>query len=139
MTSFGPPGYRSTLDYMLPEKPSDPEMRESASLWLFEEGGAFGFPRNGLEAVGKVWETHRYDCNFAFAGGRVLRESSRGLTRPSVGSDGRASILGAGPLVFRCIEPFRKWVVSYDGGGFRRLGPAANRARVRRLCRRRSV
>ena len=66
------------LDYMLPAKPSDPEMRESASLWLFEEGGAFGFPRNGLEAVGKVWESHRFDCNFAFADGRVLRESSPG-------------------------------------------------------------
>jgi hypothetical protein len=111
-------GLPSTLDYMLPEKPTDPEMRESASLWLFEENGAFGFPRNGLEAVGKVWEQHRFDCNFAFASGRVLRESSRGQTRSSIGPDGRANILGAGPLVFRCVEPFRKWVVSYDGEAF---------------------
>jgi hypothetical protein len=111
-------GLPFALDYMLPEKPLDPEMRESASLWLFEEGGAFGFPRNGLEAVGKVWENHRYDCNFALASGRVLRESSRGPTRPSMGSDGRSNVLGAGPLVFRCVEPFRKWVVSYDGEAF---------------------
>jgi hypothetical protein len=111
-------GLPLALDYMLPEKPLDPEMRESASLWLYEESGVFGFPRNGLEAVGKVWENHRFDCNFAFAGGRVLRESSRGRTRPAIGPDGRSNILGAGPLVFRCVEPFRKWVVSYDGEAF---------------------
>jgi len=111
-------GLPSNLDYMLPEKPLDPEMRESASIWLFEEGGAFGFPRNGLEAVGKVWENHRIDCNFAFADGRVLRESSRGPTRPSGGPEGRSSVLGAGPLVFRCLEPFRRWAVSYDGEAF---------------------
>jgi hypothetical protein len=111
-------GLPSGLDYMLSEKPQDPEMRESASLWLFEEGGAFGFPRNGLEAVGKVWENHRIDCNFASADGRVLRESSRGPTRSSIGPDGRSNILGAGPLVFRCLEPFRRWAVSYDGEAF---------------------
>ena len=111
-------GLPSTLDYMLPEKPSDPEMRESASLWLFEESGAFAFPRHGLEAVGKLWENHRLDCNFTFAGGRVLRESSRGATRPAMGPDGRANVLGAGPLAFRCVEPFRKWVVSYDGEAY---------------------
>jgi len=115
---FWASGLPSALDYMLPEKPLDPEMRESASLWLFEEGGAFGFPRNGLEAVGKVWENHRLDCNFAFADGRVLRESARGRTRASIGPDGRPNILGAGPLVFRCLEPFRKWMVSYDGEAF---------------------
>jgi hypothetical protein len=111
-------GLPLALDYMLPEKPSDPEMRESASLWLFEESGDFGFPRNGLEALGKLWETHRFDCNFAFSDGRVLRESSRGQTRPSIGSDGLSNILGAGPLVFRCVEPFRKWLVRYDGEAF---------------------
>jgi hypothetical protein len=111
-------GLPLTLDYMLPEKPLDPEMRESASLWLFEEGGAFGLPRNGLEAVGKVWENHRFDCNFAFAGGRVLRESSRGPTRSSIGPDGRSNVLGAGPLVFRCVEPFRKWTVTYGGEAY---------------------
>jgi hypothetical protein len=111
-------GLPSMLDYMLPEKPLDPEMRESASMWLFEEGGAFGFPRNGLEAVGKVWENHRIDCNFSFVDGRVLRESARGQTRSSTGPDGRSSVLGAGPLVFRCIEPFRRWAVSYEGEAF---------------------
>jgi hypothetical protein len=106
------------LDYMLAERPRDPEMRESASLWLFEEGGAFGLPRHGLEAVGQVWENHRFDCNFAFTGGRVLRESTRGKTQSSIGPDGRSNVLGAGPISFRCVEPFRKWIVSYDGEAY---------------------
>jgi hypothetical protein len=106
------------LDYMFPGKPDDPEMRESASIWLFEENGAFAFPRNGIEAVGQAWENHRYDCNFAFADGRVLRESTRGSTRPSIGADGRPNILAVGPMEFRCVEPFRKWIVGYDGEAY---------------------
>ena len=94
---------------LLPGKPDDPEMRESASIWLFEENGEFAFPRIGIEAVGAVWENHRYDGNFAFAGGRVLRVSKRGPTHPSTGG-----VLGAGGLAFECIEPFRKWRVRFD-------------------------
>ncbi len=99
---------------MLPDRPADPEMRESASIWLFEESGEFGFPRIGIEAVGHSWERHRYDCNVAFRDGRILRASTRGPTRSVTGPDGRNSILGAGGLEFRCIEPFRQWRVSFD-------------------------
>lgn len=108
-------GLPPELDYMFAGRPEDPEMRESASFWLFEENGAFAFPRNGIEAQGAVWDRHRYDCNFAFPDGRVLRESTRGDTIPSIGSDGRADVLGVGPLTFTCIEPFRKWRVAYEG------------------------
>ncbi len=94
---------------ILPGKPADPEMRESASVWLFEENGAFAFPRIGIEAVGEAWENHRYDGNFALGGGRILRTSTRGATHPAAGG-----VLGAGGLSFRCIEPFRKWHVSFD-------------------------
>ena len=103
---------------MFTERPSDPEMRESASIWLYDEKGEFAIPRIGIEAVGTDWDTHRYDANFAFADGRVLRESARAPTLPSVGADGKASLLGAGGLQFRCIEPFRKWAVSYDGQAY---------------------
>ena len=68
-------GLEPELDIsMLPGKPADPEMRESASIWLFEENGEFAFPRIGVEAVGEVWENHRYDCNFAFRGGELTDE-----------------------------------------------------------------
>jgi hypothetical protein len=106
------------LDDMLSGKPEDPEMRESASIWLFEENGAFAFPRNGIEAQGAVWDRHRFDCNFALAGGRVLRESTRAPTVPSIGPGGRSNILGSGGLSFTCIEPFRKWRATYDGEAY---------------------
>ncbi len=108
-------GLEPGLDLMFPARPADPEMRESASLWLFEGNGAFAFPRIGIEAVGASWDAHRYDANFALPGGRILRESSFGGALPAVGGDGLASMLGAGGLVFRCVEPFRQWHVSYQG------------------------
>lgn len=111
-------GLDPQIDYMFPTRPTDPEMRESASIWLFEENGLFGFPRIGIEAQGAVWDNHRFDCNFAFADGRVLRESVRAPTRSPIGPDGKPSVLGAGGLAFRCIEPFRRWVVSYDGEAY---------------------
>jgi hypothetical protein len=42
------------IDYMFPARPEDPEMRESASVWIFEENGRFALPRVGIEAVGAV-------------------------------------------------------------------------------------
>jgi hypothetical protein len=111
-------GLELGIDYMFPTRPTDPEMRESASIWLFEENGRFGFPRIGIEAQGAVWENHRFDCNFAFADGRVLRESARAPTLSPIGPDGKTSILGAGGLKFQCLEPFRKWRVSYDGQAY---------------------
>ena len=36
-----------------PNRPENPEMRESTSIWLFEENGAFAFPRIGIE--GEAW------------------------------------------------------------------------------------
>lgn len=94
---------------LIPSKPADPELRESASIWLFEENGKFAFPRLGIEAVGATWENHRYDGNFVFPGGRILRTSTYGKTHPTDGG-----VLGAGGLKFRCIEPFSKWAVSFD-------------------------
>ncbi len=108
-------GLAPELDLMFPGRPDDPEMRESASVWIFEENGDFALPRVGIEAQGAVWDRHRFDMNIAFRDGRVLRESARGATHPALGASGKPDTLGAGGLVFRCIEPFRKWAVSYRG------------------------
>src|SRR5215207_9643760 len=94
--------------HVLPGKPEDPEMRESASIWVFEENGEFAFPRIGIEAVGNVWENHRYDCNFAFKDGRIMRQSTRGPTLPS-----DSGVLGAGGLRFECLEPCRRWRATF--------------------------
>lgn len=109
-------GLAEHYDYMLTERPEDPAMRESASVWVFEENGAFAFPRNGIEAVGAVWDTHRYDCNFTFADGRALLERRfDGRSHSPIGPDGKASILGSGGMAFQCVEPFRRWRVTYEG------------------------
>lgn len=99
---------------MLPGRPDDPEMCESASIWVFEENGAFAFPRIGIEAVGAQWGAHRYDANFALGGGRVLRQSTRGQTLPAANGQGEQRVLGAGGLRFECLEPFRKWRASFE-------------------------
>lgn len=108
-------GLGPKYDFMLAERPGDPEMRESASLWFFDDSGEIGLPRIGIEAQGAVWDNHRFDANVVFPGGRVLRESRRGETRPALGPEGKPSVLAVDNLVFRVIEPFRKWAVSYDG------------------------
>ncbi|MEY2942885.1 MAG: hypothetical protein RLY97_899 [Pseudomonadota bacterium] len=106
------------LDFMFAGRPEDPEMRESASIWLFEENGAFALPRNGIEAQGAVWDNHRFDCNFALNDGRVLRESTRAATRSAMGHDGKADTLATGPFALSCIEPFHRWQLRYDGAAY---------------------
>jgi len=102
-------------DLVLPGKPDDPELRESVSVWLFEENGAFAMPRTGIEAEASSWEDRRLQANFAFANGRVLNGAGRGPVPSAIGPDGRPTVIGAGALTFRCVEPFRRWAVTFDG------------------------
>ncbi len=102
-------------DYAFPACPEDPEMRESTSLWLVEENGAFAFPRCGIEAEAKCWDDRMYQANLAFADGRVLIGPGRGAAHSPFGADGKPIIIGAGPIRFECIEPFKRWHVSFDG------------------------
>ena len=108
-------GLSSEHELMFAEKPADPDMRESMSLWFYEENGAFGFPRFGIEAEASSWDHRRVQGNFAFPGGRVLNGAGFGAAHSPIGPDGRPSVLGAGPISFRCIEPFRKWAMRWDG------------------------
>jgi len=102
-------------DHFLTERPKDPEMRESTSVWLFEEGGNFGFPRIGIEAEAHSWDNHLSSANFVLDDGRVLVLNERGRVPSPLDSEGKATIFGAGPLRFQCNEPFRKWRMVYDG------------------------
>jgi prepilin-type processing-associated H-X9-DG protein len=108
-------GLEAQQDLVFPGQPSDPQMRESASLWLFEANGTFGFPRMGVEAEASSWDNRRYQANFAFADGRVLNGAGRGAVPSPLGPDGRPTILGAGPVTFQCLEPFRSWSLTFDG------------------------
>jgi hypothetical protein len=104
-------------DLMLAAPPPPPFdwVREGSSYWLFEESGAFGIPRNGIEAEPHSWTSRRFQANLAFPDGRVLVRSGIGEALPALDSDGRPTILGGGPLTYRCIEPFKRWLVSFDG------------------------
>lgn len=109
-------GLELEKDLVLADRPSDPAMRESVNIWLFEDSGAFGFPRMGIEAIGALWDNRPFQANFAFADGRVLDGTGQAPPPPSsIGPDGRPTIMGAGPLTFECLEPFRRWKVTYDG------------------------
>jgi len=102
-------------DLFFPEQPRDPEMRESTSVWLFDEDGGFALPRVGIEAEAKSWDERGYQANFALGAGRILQARGSGPAHSPNGPDGRPSVFGAGPLSFRCIEPFRRWAMRYDG------------------------
>jgi prepilin-type processing-associated H-X9-DG protein len=104
-------------DFMLAAPPEPPFdwLREGTSLWLFEENGEFAIPRIGVEAEPHTWEQRRYAANFAFADGRVLHDSGIGGMPNVFDAVGKPTILGGGPMTFRCLEPFRRWNVSFDG------------------------
>lgn len=102
-------------DFVFPSQPDHPEMRESVSIWLFEENGEFAFPRIGIEGESWSWDDRLYHANFAFADGRVLNDTNRGPVPSAIDSAGQPTIFGAGPLTFQCIEPFKRWKMTFSG------------------------
>ena len=102
-------------EHFFAERPDNPEIRDSASMWIFDDRGEIAIPRVGIEAMAKNWHAPDFQLNVAFADGRVLRAREPGAPRSPFDSAGRARVLGSGPVEFRCIEPYRTWTVSYDG------------------------
>lgn len=110
-------GYAVEADLMLAEAPPAPFdwVRESTSLWYYEDSGAFAIPRVGIEAEPWNWEERRVGGSLAFADGRALRHGALGRIVPVHDENGMRAIMGGGPLTFRCLEPFRKWRLTFDG------------------------
>ena len=108
-------GIDPSREFVFVERPDNPEMRDSVSFWVVDDRGDIGLPRIGIEAVAANWDAHDIQVNVAFSDGRVYRLRTNGPSLPPQGPDGRATVLGAGGLVFRCIDPFEKWTMSYDG------------------------
>jgi prepilin-type processing-associated H-X9-DG protein len=96
------------------KQPDDPEMRESVNAWIWDDSGTFGIPRIGIEAVADQWETHDLQVNLAFADGRVYNVFGPGPVHDPIAADGRPRILGAGPLAFEIIEPYRHLRMTLD-------------------------
>src|SRR3546814_13899345 len=57
----------------------------------------------------------RSQANFSFADGRVLSGAGRGRAPSPIDNEGKPSIIGAGSLQFRCVEPFQRWTMCFDG------------------------
>lgn len=102
-------------DFVFAEKPDNPDMRESTSVWLFEENGAFAFPRVGIEAEASSWDRRRVQGNFAIAGGRILNGAGEGTAHSPFAIDDKPRVLGAGPIQFTCLDPFTRWRMTFDG------------------------
>ncbi len=108
-------GLAATRDHVFAERPDNPEMRDSVSMWISDDQGALGLPRVGIEAVASDWDTHGLQVNVAFPDGRVYRLRESGPSHSPLDDQGRPTILGAGPLAFQCVEPFRTWTVAFRG------------------------
>jgi hypothetical protein len=108
-------GLSEERDYVLPHQPDDPDMRESVNAWIWDDAGEVGMPRIAIEAIADQWETHDLHVNLAYADGRVFHIFEPGKVHDPFGSDEIPRILGAGPLSFELVEPFRHWRMRLDG------------------------
>jgi hypothetical protein len=107
-------GLDPEFEAFLSAPPTNPQMRDSATLWIMDNSGALAFPRVTLDAIGAHWEHPWVQLNGVLGDGRTFRvwEKMPGVT--ATGPDGKVTTRGAGPLVFHCREPFRRWSLEFD-------------------------
>lgn len=108
-------GLSADREHVFADKPDNPEMRDSVSFWTMDDRGEIGLPRIGIEAVAANWDNHDVQVNLAFPDGRVYRFRGNGPSIPAEGPDGTPTVLGAGGLTFRCVQPFDTWTMTYGG------------------------
>jgi len=108
-------GLPERREHFFAQRPGNPEMRDSASMWIFDDRGEIAIPRVGIEALAANWEAHDFQLNVCFADGRVFRAREAGRPRPPLDAAGRPRVLGTGPVEFRCVTPYQTWTVSYRG------------------------
>lgn len=111
-------GLAPETDLVIPKKPDDPEMREGASVWLYDDAGQFGLPRAGLDAVGASWDRRDFHASFCFPDGRVLNAKGTGGAVPPIGPDGRPTIFGTAGLSFITVEPYKRARMVYEGPAY---------------------
>ena len=50
-------GMDASSDHFLAERPDEPQFRESASMWIFDQRGEIALPRCGIESIATSWDT----------------------------------------------------------------------------------
>lgn len=103
------------FEYFRDKQPDDPGMRDSATLWIMDQGGQLALPRVTFDAVASSWETPHVQLNLVHADGRTLRVWSKEPGSIAADAAGNAAIRAAGPLRFQCHEPFQRWSLEFDG------------------------
>lgn len=107
-------GISRDRELVFAERPQGEGIRDAVNVWIEESNAAFAM-RIGVEAVSDLWDTHQVWLDIAFASGRVLVVRDHFATLSPIGPEGQPTVLGSGPLRFRCVEPFRTWTASFDG------------------------
>ena len=100
--------------YPFPKEPNVPGMWEGINVWFFEENGDFGVPRLAVDRVTGTWNERLVCANFALRDGRVYDGWGTFPAVSDLDDKNKPMVLGASVLKFRCIEPFKKWHVSYS-------------------------
>lgn len=111
MTSALDGGLDPAFEHVLTERPADPAMRDAAIMWVMDAGGRLALPRFSIDAIGEDWANPVVTLNAVFADGRTLKLWERFPAH----ADNGGPVLGAGPLRFECVEPFRRWTFAFDG------------------------
>jgi hypothetical protein len=107
-------GLEAAQDALLAAPPGDdPDFREGLAFWFTDSEGRFGVPRIALEHIARDWSVPFIEqLNLAFADGRALTGTGAG----GAFTNETTEQLARGHTVeFRCLEPFRRWSVSYRG------------------------
>jgi hypothetical protein len=108
-------GMDPNVDEVVADPPS-PDFMEGANVWLWDGQGRIALPRVAVDAMGARWDdAHMISVNAALPGGRVLVVRDFAPPHPAADEHGRPRVRGAGPLRFQCLEPFRRWRVTFDG------------------------
>lgn len=108
-------GLDEAREYVFPECPAEDGMRDAVNMWVSDDRGEIGIPRFAVEAAAPDWDEHGLQLNLGFPDGRVFRIRQDYPSLPTAGPDARSSVFGAGPLVFRCVEPFTTWTATFRG------------------------
>lgn len=103
------------FEFFVRDRPEDPQMRDSSTLWIMDGAGEIAFPRVTFDAVGEHWDRPWVQLNVVDRNGRTLRLWSREPGLQAADDRGRPSVRGAGPLRFECLEPFRRWTMEFAG------------------------
>lgn len=108
-------GMDASSDHFLAAQPDDPQFRESASVWVFDDRGVIGLPRVGIEAVAESWDQRGFQVNVGFPDGRAVIVREMGAGRSPVDADRVCRRFAAGGLELHHVEPFEKLTMQFHG------------------------